>query len=157
MACNGSAGGLDSRLREGAALARRFRMALAHSPVVVFTQDKALRYTWINSPVLYWAAKEHIGRTDIDIVGGAEGERLTAIKQAVLESGVGARVEVPVTFNAETHYFDLTIDPVRDDVGAIEGIACACTDITEIKRTATELERLTEELANAHRELAKRN
>src|SRR3954453_11625481 len=105
MACNGSAGGLDSRLREGAALARRFRMALAHSPVVVFNQDKALRYTWINSPVLCWAAKEYLGRTDMEIVGGTDGERLTAIKQAVLEGGVGTRVETSVTFNAETHYF----------------------------------------------------
>jgi len=157
MKGNARAGRGDSRLRERAALASRFRIALVHSPVVVFNQDKALRYTWINSPVLCWAATEPIGRTDMDIVGGAEGERLTAIKQAVLESGVGARLEVPVTFNAETHYFDLTIDPLRDDVGAIEGIAGACTDITEIKRTAAEWERLTEELANTHRELVKRN
>ena len=70
---------VDSRLREPAALAERFRIALAHSPVVAFNQDKALRYTWINSPELCWAAKEYIGRTDMDIVGGTEGERLTAI------------------------------------------------------------------------------
>ena len=30
----------------------RFRVALKGAPVVVFTQDLQLRYTWINSPVL---------------------------------------------------------------------------------------------------------
>src|SRR5262245_39716500 len=97
------AGEANTRLRDEAALAERFRIALAHSPVVVFNQDKLLRYTWINSPTLCWPAKEYIGRTDMDIVGGAEGESLTAIKQAVLDSGVGTRVEVRVTLNYETH------------------------------------------------------
>jgi PAS domain S-box-containing protein len=32
----------------------RFRVALKGAPVVVFTQDLQLRYTWINSPLLVW-------------------------------------------------------------------------------------------------------
>ena len=32
----------------------RFRVALKGAPIVVFTQDLQLRYTWINSPVLAW-------------------------------------------------------------------------------------------------------
>src|SRR5437763_6153493 len=32
----------------------RFRFALENSPVVVFNQDRELRYIWINSPVLGW-------------------------------------------------------------------------------------------------------
>ena len=135
----------------------RFRFALENSPVVVFNQDRELRYTWINSPALGWAEEEYIGRTDADIVGGAEAERLTAIKRAVLESGVGTRVEVTVTFKGEARYFDLNVAPLRDDVGAIIGITCACTDITRMKRAAAERERLIEELGNAERELTKRN
>ena len=135
----------------------RFRFALENSPVVVFNQDRELRYTWINSPVLDWAEQEYIGRTDADIVGGVEAERLTAIKRAVLESGVGTRVEVTVTFKGEARYFDLNVAPLRDDVGAIIGITCACTDITRMKRAAAERERLIEELGNAERELTKRN
>ena len=135
----------------------RFRVALEHSPVVVFNHDRELRYTWINSPVLAWAAQEYLGRTDADIVGGEEGQRLMAIKRGVLESGVGTRVETPVTFQGETHYFDLNVSPIRDEAGTTLGITCACTDVTEMKRSAAERERLIEELAGAQRELTKRN
>ena len=71
----------------------RFRVALKSAPVVVFNQDRELRYTWINSPVLAWAEHDWMGRTDAEIVGGEEGARLTAIKQEVLRSGQGTRAE----------------------------------------------------------------
>jgi len=138
-------------------LEERFRAALENSPVVVFNQDRELRYTWINSPVLAWAVQVYIGRTDMEIVGGPEGERLTAIKSEVLESGVEKRTEVSVTFDGEIHYFDLNVVPLRDDGGAIQGITCACTDITSMKRAAAEREKLAEELAKTHRKLMQRN
>jgi PAS domain S-box-containing protein len=145
---------LEARLREQE---ERFRVALQNSPVVVFNQDRELRYTWINSPVLGWADQEYLGRTDMEILGAADGQRLTDIKRAVLESGVGVRVETPVTFRGEMHYFDLNVAPMRGDLGAIQGITCACTDITPIKRAAAERERLIEELENAQRALSQRN
>jgi PAS domain S-box-containing protein len=145
---------LEARLREHE---ERFRVALQNSPVVVFNQDRELRYTWINSPVLGWADQDYLGRTDMEILGEADGQRLTTIKRAVLESGVGVRVETPVTFRGEVHYFDLNVAPMRGDAGAIQGVTCACTDITAIKRAAAERERLVEELANAQRELSQRN
>ena len=146
-------GKAETPLRDGAALAEHFSIALAQAPVVVFNQDKLLRYTWINSPVLCWAVKEYIGRTDNEIVGGAEGERLTTIKKQVLETGVPTRSEAAVTFNSETHYFDLTVKPLRNGVGSIEGVTCACTDITPLRRALAQQERLNEELAKRNAEL----
>jgi len=145
---------LEARLREQE---ERFRLALQNSPVVVFNQDLELRYTWINSAVLGWADQDYLGRTDLEILGEADGHRLTAVKRAVLESGVGTRVEATVTFRGELHYFDLNVAPMRGEAGAIQGITCACTDITAIKRAAAERERLVEELANAQRQLSQRN
>jgi PAS domain S-box-containing protein len=144
----------EARLREHE---ERFRVALQNSPVVVFNQDRELRYTWINSPVLGWADQDYLGRTDMEILGEADGQRLTAIKRAVLESGVGTRVETTVTFRGEVHYFDLNVAPIEDDLGAIQGITCACTDITAIKRAAAEREKLLEELEKVQRELIQRN
>jgi hypothetical protein len=120
----------------------RFRVALKNSPVVVFNQDRELRYTWINSPVLAWAVEGYVGQTDGEIVGGDEGARLMAIKQGVLESGIGTRTEATVTFQGETHYYDLTVEPLRDAPGVIVGVTCSATDITPLKRAAAELERL---------------
>jgi PAS domain-containing protein len=97
---------MENALRESEA---RFRVALESSPVVVFNQDCNLRYTWINSPVLSWAEQGWSGLTDEDIVVGAEGTHLMAVKQEVLDSGIGSRTEVAITFKGETRYFDLTI------------------------------------------------
>ena len=145
---------LERRLQEQE---ERFRVALEHSPVVVFNHDRDLRYTWINSPVLAWAEQDYMGRTDREIIGGPEGEELMAIKRAVLDSGVGRRVEAVVTFKGERHYYDLTVEPMRDSTGSIQGVTCCATDITPMRRAAAERERLIGELAQAQTELLRRN
>jgi len=127
----------------------RFRVALKGAPIVVFNQDRELRYTWINSPVLSWAEQGYLGLTDANIVGGEEGARLTAIKQGVLESGVGTRVETVVTFQGEAHDFDLTVEPLRDAHGEVVGITCVSVDITPVKQGTRERERLIRELQDA--------
>ena len=62
-----------------------------------------------------------------------------------------------MTFNGERHYFDLTVEPMRDSSGTIQGVTCCVTDITPMKRAAAERERLIDELAQAERELLRRN
>jgi len=113
-----------------------------NSPVVVFNQDRELRYTWINSPILVWTVQGYLGQTDAEIVGGEEGARLMAIKQGVLQSGIGTRTEATVTFQGETHYYDLTVEPLRDALGVILGVTCSATDITPLKQASAELEHL---------------
>ena len=127
----------------------RFRVALKDSPVVVFNQDRELRYTWINAPVIGWATHEFLGRTDAEIVGGAEGARLMAIKQSVLRSGVGTRTETTMTFEEKTHHFDLTVEPLRTTEDEILGVTCAAANITALKQAAAEREHLIDELQAA--------
>jgi PAS domain S-box-containing protein len=129
----------DLRLSE-----ERFRVALKNSPVVVFNQDRELRYTWFNSPVLGWAAQDYLGKTDAQIVGGAEGTNLMAIKQKVLQSGIGSRTETTVTFQGEVHHFDLTVEPLRDDRGVVAGVTCAAADVTPLRQALVKLEALND-------------
>ena len=124
----------------------RFRVALKNSPVVVFNQDAELRYTWINSPVLTWAGQDYLGHTDGEILGEEAGARLMAIKQGVLEAGIGTRAETSVTHMGETHHFDLTVEPLRNALGLVVGVTCSATDVTASKQAAAERERLIEEL-----------
>jgi signal transduction histidine kinase len=93
---------------------------------------------------LGWAVQDYVGHTDGEIVGGQEGDRLTAIKQGVLRSGIGTRTETTVTFQGETHYYDLTVEPLRDAHGVIAGVTCSAVDITPVKQAAVELERLNQ-------------
>jgi PAS domain S-box-containing protein len=137
---------MDETLRDSE---ERFRVALKNSPIVVFNHDRKLRYTWINSPKLAWATREYLGHTDVEILGGEEGARLMAIKQGVLDKGIGTRTEVAVTFEDKTHYFDLTVEPLRDDQGAVVGITCAATDVTPLKQAMADRERLIRDLQEA--------
>ena len=137
---------MDEALRDSE---ERFRVALKNSPIVVFNHDRELRYTWINSPTLAWAKREYLGHTDAEIVRGEQGARLMAIKQGVLDNGIGIRTEVTVTFEDETHYYDLTVEPLRDARGTVVGITCAATDVTPLKQAMAERERLIRDLQEA--------
>jgi PAS domain S-box-containing protein len=124
----------------------RFRVALKGAPVIVFTQDLQLRYTWINSPVLAWERQDYVGKTDDEIVGGEEAARLTAIKQEVLRTGVGSRTEVSVAFEGIMHYFDLVVEPFRDAGGTLLGLICSATDITSSKNLIARLQQALDEV-----------
>jgi len=124
----------------------RFRVALKNSPVSVHNHDRELRYTWINDPDLAWGDFGYIGRTDADILGDDDGARLMAIKRQTLETGRSVRQEVAVTFLGEKHYLDLTVEPLHDPDGAVVGLTCATTDLTQLKRAEEETRDLNEKL-----------
>ena len=123
----------------------RFRTALAGSPVSVFNQDRDLRYTWLYNPTPGFEVEAVLGKTDADILERPEEVAiLTALKRQVLASGVGVRQEVYIHMGRQATYYDLAIEPVRDDSGQVVGITCASTDITRRKQ-AEERQRLLAE------------
>lgn len=72
----------------------RLRVALDATPVGVFNQDKALRYTWIYNSKWPVPAEQFLGKTDADLLPADAAASLTAIKRQVLESGLGTRRRV---------------------------------------------------------------
>jgi PAS domain S-box-containing protein len=132
----------------------RFRVVLKNKPVVVFTHDLRLRYTWIRSSVLALnpnlpvgtAAQEYLGRTDAEIFGGEDGERLTAIKEEVLRTGIESHTECTVTLKGKRYYFDLLVRPLRDPTGRLLGLLCSAIDITSLKETITKLQQALDEV-----------
>jgi PAS domain S-box-containing protein len=115
------------RISEG-----RFRAALKTAPVVVFNQDLDLRYTWIHNPALGFSEDQVVGAFDADLnPDNTNRAELEALKRRVLETGVGSRQEIAFSNKGEERYFDLTIDPLLDNSGALIGITCAALDITD--------------------------
>ncbi|AWJ89128.1 histidine kinase [Azospirillum baldaniorum] len=149
---------LVTEARARAAMARalreseeRFRMALRHSRVAVFSLDRSLRYMWMYNPQTGRAAETFIGRTNADIHAPDDAARLDAVKRAVLDSGTGARQEVRVgAAPGAEQVFDLIVEPLRDEAGVVSGVICAAIDISDGVR-------IREALAEAHAEAERAN
>ena len=127
----------------------RFRMALRHSKVTLFTQDRDLRHLWVYCPQPDFRPERMIGRTDAELFP-QDADRLVPLKRSVIESGVGTRCEVEMTYNGIRRALDLSVEPMRDDTGAVCGIICAAVDMTESVE-------IREALARAHAEAERAN
>lgn len=126
-----------------------FRIALMQLPVVVFNQDRHLRYTWIHSSLPAWIGQEYIGHHDTEIFDRKEAARISAFKRGVLRSGAGARDETKVIILGREHYFDIIAEPLRGRRQFIIGITGAYFDVSHLKCYALERERLIGELKSA--------
>ena len=112
----------------------RLRVALASAPIVVFNQDAALRYTFFYNSQVGLTEADVRGRTDVEVFGPLDGARITAVKRRVLETGIGQRVELFVTFGGQRRCYDMTAEPLRDDQDRSVGLTGSATDVTARKR-----------------------
>ncbi|HLO88323.1 MAG TPA: response regulator [Nostocaceae cyanobacterium] len=111
----------------------RFRVALKNSPIFVYSQDQELRYTWVYNPFSGLTPEQMLGKKDADIISDADAQRLGKIKRSVLTSCIGTREEVTITTPQGTRYYDLTVEPLRNESQEVVGITCASIDISEHK------------------------
>jgi two-component system CheB/CheR fusion protein len=122
----------DARKSTEAALRaseERFRLALRAAPLVAISQDADLRCTW---GYILGREVDVRGRTDFDIFGPAEAERLTRIKREILATGAGVRVEVPMMVDGIERTFDFRIEPTEEQ-GVVSGLRSMGFDITPSK------------------------
>lgn len=130
----------------------RFRIALQHTPIIVFNQDLERRYTWVyNNPQSQNPAVDRsqnpnetpLGKRDTELTWlQSEGEALDRLKQRVLTEGVGVRQEVTITpwHASSSRSYDLTLEPLRDAQGEVVGLTGAAVDITEYRTIKLEIE-----------------
>jgi PAS domain S-box-containing protein len=138
----------QSRLNE-----ERFRVAIGNSPIMVFNQDRRLRYTWAYNTHRAFADGGAEGKTDDDLAPPEIAQRLKEVKQRILDSGVGSATEITLPIDGGVHTYQLTLEPLRDSAGAIEGITGAAFDITERKAFEDELRAAYEALQRSASDL----
>jgi two-component system, chemotaxis family, CheB/CheR fusion protein len=105
--------------------------AIRKSPIVVWNQDIELRYTWVHNPHPSFKSEQTIGKKDEDLLPPEEAEKLTTIKQTVLDTGIGMRKKVRTTIKGEPYYYDLTVEPLFDSKSSIVGISCTSMEISK--------------------------
>ena len=130
-----------------------YESALHGSAIAVYTHDGDLRYTSLNHALFGRAIEEILGRTDGELLPGKIGEPLIALKRAVLASGEAKRTEIAVEEAGAARWHDLHIQPLRDDKGAVIGLACAAVDVTERKEGEAHLRLLLRELTHRSKNL----
>jgi PAS domain S-box-containing protein len=133
---------LSERARAADALRaseERLRLALAASSIVVYQQDRDLRYTWVHNLDRAVWPEDVVGRTDFDLLPPDQAAHVAAIKRAAMTTGETVRVETAATAPTGTRFYDLSVEPLRDDLGAIVGITGTALDITARRRTEERL------------------
>lgn len=129
----------DGNLQKLRVSEERFRLGLSSSDIVIFQQDRNLRYQWIHNPQGLNTAEEMLGKSDDDLFPALVAEQLRAIKLKVIETGVSTREEVYLTICGENRYYDLLVEPLRNVDNSIQGITCAGVNITERKQAEERL------------------
>lgn len=128
----------------------RLRVALSNAPIVAYSWDRELRYTWIANPHADYPADTVLGRRDDELVPPEDlpqAFELMALKRRVMSTGEGARQAMRWRRRDGTwQHFDLTAEPLRDAAGRIDGGVMAALDITGPVRAAEERAALLERL-----------
>lgn len=109
----------------------RFRMAVSHEGLSVWTQDRDLRYTWVHTAHPGYDSDAIVGKTDADLLPAEVAVRVAAMKRTVLATGVGARDEIRMELDGALTVLDLTVQPDRDVDGSVRGVICLTVDLTE--------------------------
>lgn len=114
---------------------QRLRVALECANLVVFNQDRDLRYTWNFKSHLFDDPDFMIGKTDEELFPPDLAARLTAFKRGVLERGLGDRISVTVDDGGNDRFYLLAAQPLRDADDNIIGLIGAAMETTEQHRT----------------------
>ena len=112
----------------------RFRVALEHAPIFVFSLDRQQRFTWIYNPVMGLTAQEVIGVRPDQLWSPDDVITLTDFLQQVLDSQKSRSEELHLPTNGEWEYTIITAKPTYDDTEAVSGLIGAAMDISEIRR-----------------------
>jgi PAS domain S-box-containing protein len=131
----------------------RYETALRGSKVIVYTQDRDLRFTSVSNAMLGREIDEIVGRTDEELLPPGDCAAIIALKRDALAGGRPKRAEVAFTDGAGMRWHDLHIEPLRNDAGDIVGLTCAAVDVTERKEGEAHLRLLMRELTHRSKNL----
>ncbi len=146
-------GELESRPVEAASrsIIQRFELALQRSPIVVYSQDTELRYTWVYNPHPDFDAREHHRHDGRGVLPAGRAGAATGHQAARHGYGRGDPGNDLATLHGTPTYYDLTVEPLYDAHGVIIGVTGAATDITALMRTEQALARSEAQLNEARR------
>lgn len=128
---------LRRRLLEAERSEQEFRRLLDDSSDPIFWFGEGGRYRYVNQAFARGVGRtreEIVGRTLWDVFSKAEADHRWKTLERALTTGEVQVFEVRVPRPDGDRFFLTTVQPVRDDQGAVVGAMCSSKDITERKR-----------------------
>lgn len=104
---------------------------LEGSPVVIWAQDKELRYLWVVNPTMGFKEKEVMGKTDHELLDARSAATIVDLKRKALETGREFREIVKIVRNDHEETHDLFVHPVADGQGQTFGISCVSMRVAD--------------------------
>lgn len=130
----------------------RFRAmlrGLRMSGMCVLYQDRDLKVLMIENAPDFWPSRSDImAGGDHAIFDEKTAERLSGVKQSVVDGGGVARLEVTVMESGEPRWFDMTVEPDEDATGWVRGLFVTAVEITELKHREQVLRALLREVSH---------
>jgi PAS domain S-box-containing protein len=144
------AGEVTSVRAELSDTALRFDAALRTAPIVITSQDRELRYLWMRNSLMGRPPEWFIGKTDAEVMPEPARSRLVAGKEEALRTGEAKSFEifVPGTADGEGAWYDIHVEPTRDEKGSIDGVTAVAMEVTERKKRESHVRLLMRELAH---------
>lgn len=147
------AGALPSGSAPSALLLDRF---FRQSLLSIACLDRSLRFLWVNESYARGANRpraDFIGRGHFELYPHTENE---ALFRRVLETGehyheAARPFEHPDRPDQPMTFWDLALQPIRDEAGAVDGLILTLMEVTEREQAREQARRLTERLSLATR------
>lgn len=118
---------------------QRFELALRSAPIAVFTTDAALRPDWVFNPYGAFPCEIALGSSLDTPDASCSAQPLVALAREVLQSAQGARRELRFeAAGGQVAYHNVTVEPLIDARGRVEGLAVATLETTPLRRMEAE-------------------
>jgi PAS domain S-box-containing protein len=127
---------------------RKLNLVLKTAPIVLWHQDRNLRYTWVFSARNEIDLQALIGKTDAEIWPPDSADLLTKLKRRVLKSQRSERKQLQLELpGGKSVSYDVSVMPLRGDDGEVTGIVGVALDNTELVTAGRALKISEEQLA----------
>lgn len=144
---------IEQRTKELAETKQRFEIALRGSPISMFSQDRALRFTWAHNLPEGISPEGIIGKTDADVLAADAADAIMAVKRKAMDEGASQDLEIEVELGGRERAFYLVIEPLYDEANEVVGTASVAVDIAERKAGEQQLRGLLRELTHRSKNL----
>ena len=124
----------------------RFQLVLDHSPVLVFTSDTDLRYTWAYRPWSGIRQEDLLHHRDDEILPAEAAATLMKLKKDAISTGRGTRGEMRLALGPGEQIYDVAVEPVIDESGELTGLAIGAMDVTRQKNLEREMRRTSDQV-----------